>query len=336
MDPTASRRSIATPPVSVLCAPGAADLTRRDSRSGWQLRRRRPAWRVGAPRSAGSRRRAAGARCRAASSHTSSRRRARVAMTSRAPSDRFPTAPAHGRAAAAATRRAGPRGRAPAPRTPGSGMPSRIRALGSIASASMSTRRTGLPRAPGARTARLIARATSRRRRHGRHEERDHGVDAVVGAARPRAPCGSRRGRPSRACRSGCDARFGREAAPSRMRVCGERGELEVRARGGVGAEDAESAGIGHDRDAVPAGNGSPARSDAASSNSSSVRDAQDARLFEERVDSGLGSRERGGVRRGCSRTGLAGPALHREDRLERATRLATRAKRRGLPNDST
>ena len=153
-----------------------------------------------------------------------------------------------------------------------------------------------------------------------RHEQRDHRVDVRVGedrAASVRSYVAAL-AEPSRSTGFARLASFGvllgqrgpglRRSVPAATRPC---------AFAGVGAEDAETAGVGDDRDAVACGRAaawSAARRCRAAPAASIAR--KHAGLAEERVDDGVGARQRGRVRGRRARAGVARAASHREDRL--------------------
>ena len=98
--------------------------------------------------------------------------------------------------------------------------------------------------------------------------------------------------------------------------LVGERRKLETGSLAGVGAEDAQTAGIRQRR------HGAPARQRPAESSDGDVDQllerlrADDAGLAEQRARSRIGACERGRVRARCALAALRAPALQREDRL--------------------
>ena len=162
-----------------------------------------------------------------------------------------------------------------------------------------------------------------------RDEEHDQRVEPRVGEQRRDRLLVGRAGRRAEHVDRVRDARrrpAARLASAARVSVR-ELRQLEPGRLAGVGAEDAEPAGVREHADAAPARQ-RLAREQACDVDELLERPrAQHARLVEERVDRGVGAGERGRVRARGPRAGRGRAGLQREDRL--AARDAARERAR-------
>ena len=112
------------------------------------------------------------------------------------------------------------------------------------------------------------------------------------------------------------EASDGKRGSERRARLLAELGQLEARDLARVGAEDAEPAGVREHGDAASARNGLGREQRGDVEQPAERVGANHARLAEDRVDGGVGARERRGVRAGGLLAGARAAALHREHGL--------------------
>ena len=167
--------------------------------------------------------------------------------------------------------------------------------------------------------ARIAAATSSAPATTGRHEEHDQRVDVRVGEDARNDGLVGRRGRRAEQVDRVREARLARhDGRRAPRRVCSvELRQLEPGGLAGVGAEDAEPAGVREHADAAARGAAAGVESSAAAStSSSSVRARSTPAWWKSASTRGLGAGERGGVRARRARAGGGRPGLEGEDRL--------------------